>query len=54
MDHARHVLIAEPAKIEVKHAGPAPQPAGHVQRGRRAVGAQGEYAQQRLAVKVLA
>ena len=54
MDHARHVLIAEPVKTEVKYAGPAPQPAGHFQRGRRPVVAQGKDAQQRLAIKMLA
>ena len=54
MDHARHVLIAEPVKTEMKYAGPAPLPAGHFQCGRRPVGAQGKYAQQRLAIKVLA
>ena len=54
MDHARHVLIAEPVKTKVKYAGPAPQSAGHFHRSRRPVGAQGKYAQQRLAIKVLA
>ena len=54
VDHARHVLVAEPVKTEVKDAGPAPLPAGHFQCGRRPVGAQGKYAQQRLAIKVLA
>ena len=54
MDHARHVLIAEPVKSEVKYAWPAPQPAGDIQCGRWPAGAQGKYAQQRLAIKVLA
>ena len=54
MDHARHVLIAEPVKSEVKDAWPAPLPAGDFQCGRRPVGAQGNHAQQRLAIKVLA
>ena len=51
---SRHVLVAEPVKTEVKYAGAAPLPAGHFQCGRRPVGPQGEYAQQRLAIKVLA
>jgi hypothetical protein len=53
VDHARHVLIAKPVKTEVKYAGLTPLPAGHFQCGRRLVGAQGKYAQQRLAIKVL-
>ena len=51
--HRRH-CPAEPVKIEVKYAGPPALPAGHFQCGRRPVGAQGKYAQQRLAIKVLA
>jgi hypothetical protein len=54
MNHARHVLIAEPVKTEVKYAWSAPLPAGDFQCGRRPVGAQGKYAQQRLAIQVLA
>ena len=53
VDHARHVLIAEPVKSEVKDASPAPQSAGDIQGGRWPAGAQRKYAQQRLALKML-
>ncbi len=54
MDHARRVLITEPVKTEVKYAWAAPLPAGDFQCGRRPVGAQRKYAQQILAIQVLA
>ncbi len=54
LDHAGHVLVAEPVEPEGADAGPAPQAMGDFQCARRWAVPQGEHEQQRLALEVLA